>query len=508
MKLFQVKDRDTSISTVERIYGYSLFMLILLGLIFRVRFFLTGRSLWLDEAMLALNILHRSFAGLLDQPMEYGQSSPIGYVFSVKALTLLLGDSEYAFRLYSLLVGCAVLLLMALFFKRHLGKMGALVSIALFAIGPHLVYYSAEVKQYIGDVAASLIFIMIAFQLIDEQATLKRFLLWGGVGALLLWFSHPAVFSAAGVGVTLLLHYWVSKNRTKLTWAMLCGAIWGISLVALYFVNLRHLASSELLLDFWQEGFMPLPPWMHLGWFAQTWQALLHDPLGITANPMIVFFIFAAGIYFLFRRDWRFGTVLCLPLVFALLASGLHKYSLIGRLLLFTTPAFILALGAGIDGLGSLFKNRYLALSIQIAAALYLFIAPFQVSMDGFLHPKYAEHIKPTMEYLRDHRKDGDLIYIYYNAGPAFRFYAPKYRMDSSEYRIGNDRSANPLAPFNEVDALIGHKRVWLIFTHVYENGAFNERDFILTAVDQAGKKKREYRVPETSVYLYFYDLK
>ena len=64
--------------------------------------------------MLALNILNRSFGGLFQQPMEYGQSSPIGYVISVKAITLLLGDSEYALRLYSLIAGCFALMLMAL----------------------------------------------------------------------------------------------------------------------------------------------------------------------------------------------------------------------------------------------------------------------------------------------------------------------------------------------------------------------------------------------------------
>ncbi|HET9914043.1 MAG TPA: hypothetical protein VFQ13_19270, partial [Anaerolineales bacterium] len=77
--------------------------LTLFGILLRVRQFLTGRSLWVDEAMLALNIVHRNFGGLLQQPMEYGQSSPIGYVFSVKIFNLLLGDSEYALRFFSLL---------------------------------------------------------------------------------------------------------------------------------------------------------------------------------------------------------------------------------------------------------------------------------------------------------------------------------------------------------------------------------------------------------------------
>lgn len=508
MKIFQLKDPDTPVSTIERIYGYSLFILILLGLIFRARLFLTGRSLWLDEASLALNILNRSFAELFQLPLDHQQGAPIGYLFSVKAITLLLGDSEYAFRLFSLLAGCLALWLIALFSRQYLNKTGAWIAIALFVFGPYLVNYSAEAKQYMGDVVVTLTFLMIGFKLIDENATFKNFLAVSGIGAILLWFSHPAMFSAAGIGFMLLLHYGLKKDKARLTWSLLGGFIWGINLIIIYFVNLRHLTSNAFFLDFWQAGFMVMPPWKHIDWFAQVWQSLLHDPLGIEANPTIVFLIFAAGIYYLFRRDWRLGTVICLPLVFALFASSLHKYSLLGRLLLFATPILVIAISAGVGGLGSLFKNRYLSLGIQLVAVLYLLVAPLQVSLDGFFHPKYAEHIKPTMEYLREQWKDGDLIYVYYNAGPAFQFYAPKYGLKPDNILIGTDRSANPQAPFDEIDELVGHKRVWLIFSHVYEKDAFNEKDFILSAIDQVGKKEREYRVPETSVYLYLYDLK
>jgi len=508
MNIFQVNIRNTSQSPAGKIYRYSILVLILIGLIFRMRIFLTGRSLWLDEAMLALNIIQRSFGGLLQQPMEYGQSAPIGYVFSVKVFTLLLGDSEYALRFYSLLAGCFALLLAVFFFKSYLDRVGVLVAVALFAGGPHLIYYTAETKQYAGDVIVSLMFLMIFFSLLDKQATLKSFLILGGVGAILLWFSHPAVFVAAGVGLTLLLNYWLNKDSEKLTWTILCGAIWGISLVILYFVNLRHLAASELLLDYWQEGFMPFPPWQNINWFAQLWQAWLHDPLGIEANPVVVFFIFITGIIFLFRRDWRLGTAIFLSLIFALLASGLDKYSLVGRLLLYTTPIFIIAMGAGIDALGSLISNRTLSFGIQTVVALYLLSAPFQASFDEFLNPKYREHIKPFMEYLSDHRKAGELIYIYHNTGPAFRFYAPKYGLELDNTRIGTDQSTDPQAYYTEIDSLKGNKRVWFIFSHVYEKNNFNEKDFMLDYIDRTGKRVREYRVPETSVYLYLYDLR
>jgi len=45
------------------------------------------------------------------------------------------------------------------------------------------------------------------------------------------------------------------------------------------------------------------------------------------------------------------------------------------------------------------------------------------------------------------------------------------------------------------------------MMSHVYEKGDFNEKDFILNYLDQIGTKKREFREPGTSVYLYLYDL-
>jgi hypothetical protein len=41
----------------------------------------------------------------------------------------------------------------------------------------------------------------------------------------------------------------------------------------------------------------------------------------------------------------------------------------------------------------------------------------------------------------------------------------------------------------------------------VYEGENFNESDFILNYLTQAGVKKREFRLPGTLVFLYLYDL-
>jgi hypothetical protein len=59
------------------------------GAVLRVLQYLYNRSLWNDEAGLALNIVGRSFAGLL-QPLSYGQAAPFGFLVVEGAMLRLL----------------------------------------------------------------------------------------------------------------------------------------------------------------------------------------------------------------------------------------------------------------------------------------------------------------------------------------------------------------------------------------------------------------------------------
>jgi 4-amino-4-deoxy-L-arabinose transferase-like glycosyltransferase len=497
-----------------RSFNISLMIIAGLGGILRVREILSGRSLWLDEAMLALNILDRSFLGLTRQPMEYGQSAPIGYVFGVKFFNLLLGSSEYALRLFSLLVGLASLVLMAWLAKKFLGRIGALIAMAFFSFAPFLIYYSAELKQYMDDVTAGLFLLFIFVRHIEknpEESTWRDYLLSGLVGALLLWFSHPALFVAAGVGAILFVHALLTKDRRVIARTMGLLALWGLSIVVLYLVNLRYLTNSDLLLDYWEDGFMPMPPWSLVGfrWFGHTWRAILDNPLEFSPdNPGLVFLVFIIGFVVLAIKNWRVGAALGSVFLFALAASALEKYSLIGRMLLFLTPVIFLFLAAGIDGIGSLIRNKWLGVAVKLALAGYFMFIPVKYSIERFITPKIQEHIKPTMEYLQENYREGDKIYVYYYTEPAFRFYAPKFGFERDEYIAGEKHQDDPEAYLRELDALAGAKRVWLIFSHVYFKDDFNEQDYMLAYLDEIGEKTREYRVPRTAVNLYLYDLK
>jgi hypothetical protein len=152
--------------------------------------------------------------------------------------------------------------------------------------------------------------------------------------------------------------------------------------------------------------------------------------------------------------------------------------------------------------------SRWLAWPVRVLLAGYLLFSSLSLAAENFAAPKLREHIRPTMETLRDFRKDGDLVYVYYWAEHAVRFYAPKYGFAMSDFIFGADHHDQPELYRAELDALRGHARVWFLFSHVYENRGFNEREFILDYLDSIGNLSRAYNVHGTSVFLYLYDLR
>ncbi len=179
-------------------------VLLLLGALLRVRQYLAGRSLWVDEAMLALNIVNRNFAEMF-QPLDYDQGSPIGFLLVEKIFNSILGKNEFALRLFSLLVGLLSLWLFYLLSKRIATKAGLFTALALFAFNPRLVYYSSEVKQYIADVVVTISLLLIAAPVFNMSPRKKDFAWLMLAGLIALWFSHPALFVLTGIGLALVI---------------------------------------------------------------------------------------------------------------------------------------------------------------------------------------------------------------------------------------------------------------------------------------------------------------
>src|ERR1700686_4446208 len=114
--------------------------IIVFGALLRLTQFLSNRSLWLDEAKLALNIVNRSFVQLF-KPLDYGQGAPIGFLMLERSALHLFGSGEYALRLFPFLSGMISLLLFYQLAKQSVPS-AAPIAMGLFATSAPLIYYS------------------------------------------------------------------------------------------------------------------------------------------------------------------------------------------------------------------------------------------------------------------------------------------------------------------------------------------------------------------------------
>ena len=482
--------------------------LILLGAILRLRQYLTGRSLWADEAMLALNIVNRSLLQFF-QPLDYDQGAPVGFLWIEKIVNLLLGRSEYALRLFPLLAGMASLWLFYLLLKRMTKGPGLLTALALFALNPRLVYYSSEVKQYIVDVLISISLMLLSFHLLDARPQKRDFLLLAVFGVIALWFSHPALFVLAGIGMSLAIVYLHRREYFNLTHMLIAGVLWLLTIGFLYVFVLQSLRQDAYIQEYWQGAFLPFPPWNDLGWFPLSIWENIGVQFGIPYATYFVFGMLLVGWAILWKRNQNYAMILGFIFVLTLIASALKLYPVYERMILFLIPLGLLLIGITVEAwYESLRRQPTLSTLSTALLAGYLLYGPLVTSASYFIQPKYYEHIRPAMGFLQASWRPGDAMYVSNGAVPAFEYYAPLYGLSQVRY-ISNPRQdyQDPSNFARQLEALRGQRRVWILLSHVYEKRGFNEKDFILEDLSRIGEKKREFRLPGSSVYLYLFDL-
>lgn len=482
-------------------------LLVLAGLALRLRQYLSGRSLWLDEAMLALNIVGRDFAGLL-KPLDYDQGAPLGFLLLEKLTISLLRNGELTLRLPPFLAGCFALVFFYLLLRRFLSPAGYLPALALFSFSERLIYYTSELKQYIFDV-----FVLLALLLVFLYATPKEeknaqqgrdWIPLSLAGIVAVWFSHPSVFVLAGIGLTLL---WQNRNnQRKLMRVLLVICGWLVSFGGVYLASLNSLAANDFLMGYWQDYFMPMPPWDNPGWLASTLAATLAYFVPGLSSWLGLALLFG-GLFALWRFHPTLGLTFSLTILAAFGASALGKYPLGGRMLLFLAPISLGLAGAAFEGLyRALGRLRWSAAAVTAALALFLLAQPATLALERFQQPRMQENMHPALRNLSARYQPGDVIYIYPWAEPAFRYYAPFYGFSENQFTSGQADPPQALTDtLTDVNKLRGQPRTWILFSHVLEKDGVNEHEAVMAHIDtqELGKCRLESREPGTSVLLY-----
>jgi len=498
-------DESRSLAAWERAAAMGLFAI---GILLRLRQYLSGRSLWADEAMLALNIINRDFPGMF-RTLEYNQGAPVGFLLVEKFFNVILGRNELVLRFFPLMAGFASLWLFHLLLRKTTRGSVWLTALALFAVNPQLVYYSSESKQYMVDVAVALGMLVIAIPAFRPRARKQDHFLLGLAGMAALWLSHPALFVLAGIGFTLVILLVQRREASSLRLVAGMGSLWVANLALLYFINLRDLSRNGYLINYWKDAYLPMPPWGDPNWLTTSFSDGVGFQFGIDYLPWLVLPLLALGWIALLRESPSLAYAVVLIPLLAFGASALRLYPVSGRLGLFLIPLGIILLGEAVEVLYKrLAFNRLWEIAAALTLGAYLICGPLITSIQYLIAPKYYEHVRPAMDYLSASWKDGDELFVSFWGEPSFRFYAPFYNLEKVRYTSSKyvdypdqQRLKSRFGP------LIGKKRVWVLMLHVYEEGGFNERDFIVTYLDEIGRKRREFRRSGTSVYMFLYDL-
>ncbi len=417
---------------VQRVYWspWLVWLLVVFGVGLRLSQYLQNRSLWLDEARIALYISTRSFAGLLEPlegiPGTRVQSAPLGFLVLEKLAVLALGSSEQALRLLPLVCGIVSLPLFVVVARRFLAPGAVPVAVLLFAVSNHLVLYASEVKQYAGDVLATLLVLAAVPGVARTTLTRPRAFALVALGGGLVFFSVPVVFVLAGCGLAAAHAAWRRRDRTSLLRLTGVGAAWGVAFGAAYGLTMHHAAGSAMLRRYWAHAFVPLPPTSlaDIGRVCEAIAEVFDNPVGFVP-PLVGAGLFAIGLASLVRTRSSQAASLALPLGLALVASGLHAYPFEGRLLLFCVPLILLVIAAGVERVYAGVAVVSTPLAAVVGVLLLFAVTMRAIAASGT--PMRPEETRPLLEYVRARWQPDDVLIVPPQGRAGVQYYATRY---------------------------------------------------------------------------------
>ncbi|MFB2878174.1 glycosyltransferase family 39 protein [Floridanema aerugineum] len=489
---------------------YLTLLIIIFGIFIRLSQYVSNRALWGDEASLALNIVDRSYAELL-QPLDRNQAAPPGFLWIEKLFTQLFGNNEYSLRLFPLISGIVSLIAFYKLGKWAVSAIALPIAIILFACLRYTLYYATELKQYSSDVMIALLLCLLLIPLQQQILNIRRILLIGILGAVAIWFSHPTIFVLAGLASGNLILTSNQQKKAILINRLPAYFLWLISFGSMYFLTIARVMQNNSLQNAWGDEYPNTI--FDLLWLLDSFGRFFSRPLGFsTIFDGIAILAFVIGSVFFIKKKPNKFIILMSPVFATLAATYLHKYPFRGRLILFLAPFFILVIAEGIAFLLTSFNHSkhhkyFLIAGITLACLL---IAPSLIRAGTFVfYPENKHEIRPVIEYIKTHQKPGDGIYIG-DGGPAdqFEYYAGKYGYSQSDYARGYLSELVDAEKFyeqgwqqfkNQSNQLKNKQRIWFVFPGLNKK----KEPFVKLHLDRIGKKLDYFSQPGAFTYLY-----
>jgi hypothetical protein len=430
-------------NSVERIFNSRFLMglILLTGILLRLRQFLFNRSLWSDEAFLALNFLNRSFQSLVTEGFQYDQSAPFGFAALTRVFIHLFGNHDIVLRLTPFLTSILTLVCVYFLTLKILEHTAArLVFIGLFSFSPILIYYSSEFKAYSSDLFFAVLLIWVGLEFCNVRF---GHILMALVGAISVLFSYISIFVLLPVGVITGLDLALKKKYSQLFRFGLVVTTWLVSFGLLYWFSIRLTLSNSYLFTFWRDGFPPDPvlSTKTIGWLIENYLGIIYFSFRQSilishatleewygAVNLLLAILVLVGAIWLNKRPVNLWLI-CIGTIFVnLVMAFAHLYPFRGRLVLYLIVIIYIFAASLIERLwhANLWYTRVLCLGLGV-----ILLVPFMlVSFQKAVSPNNYGDIKNSLAYMENHKKAGDSITLSPYAYSPYMYYYQSYGLD------------------------------------------------------------------------------
>lgn len=466
-----------------------------IGIGLRTIQYFANTSLWLDELAFANN-LSRSAYDLMSRPLDYAQVAPPGFVLFEKGISTLLGVSELTLRLWSLVMGCAAVILSGLVTARIAGRWFAYIAASLVALAPDLIWQSAQVKPYSGDVALTLLLAWLMLRDLDADAPRPgRALIIACI--ITPWFSFAALFAVAAVGIAWLVRAQTSRHKVEVAGTRACVAGWAIVCLAVGAVARGQLspATGEFMQGFWASTFPPHGdgPLAHATWAIDSLGRIMRTFSGGVGGRVVVL-LAGVGAIVVARRSFVRAITMVVPVCIAVLTAGLRMYPLAERVALWAGPFMLVLAVTAVAAIAHAVVPRRWP-GAALLAPVAMLVIPMRTTV--LLPPvvQRIQDIKPVFRHITDNARPGDVVYVYYTAWQATTFYRAMLTRPLLTVAEGACSHTDRLAPIREIDALRDHPRIWVVFSHT--DPVHRDTELILGYLDAIGTRRDVFAVPQ-----------
>lgn len=432
-------------------------LVVLAGIFIRLVQYLYNRSLRLDELLLLRNLKTWQWSGFFDQLGDH-QFAPPGFLALEKWTMDLMGDSEYALRLFPLIFSIFSLILFSKLCSKMLTEPHRIFALLFFSLTGPLIFFSSDFKPYSSDVFFALLLICQARHLMTEDDSFRKwsiFLVSSGC-AMMLSYSSFLVLAT-------ILIYFVGCHFEKKK------SFWSLTLFTLFFFSLSlffyHFYFQEHLEDaaaklFWDRGFWPMTehPLEQLAWLRQRALSFFDVPGGFYLS-VLALLLFLMGAWGSWEKDKADTFLLIGPILCTLLASAFQIYPFHNRLLLFLVPlSFILIVQ-------SFEKLPYI---VSLLLSVILLTYPVVKTGKYLFEVKTPDHVKPILGDLKKNITTEDRLYLYFGTDIYWQYYAPRFQLDKYQKQIflGPEDATDWPAHQRALEAQFEYKRLWVLLRH------------------------------------------